>query len=175
MRNFFSKSCLAGLLFFPLSLIADNLEEALSLAYSNNPTIKAERSNLRSLDEMVSSASSMLYPSINISSSYGESSINYGDIDELTFHPQISSIEAKQILFSGGRLINNRLKAVNAVKAGRANLRIIEQDTLFAAADVFFSVLKSQKIVELMKSNFDILSERLIVTKIQFEVELPLL
>ena len=170
MRNFFSKSCLAVLLFFPLSLIADNLEEALSLAYSNNPTIKAERSNLRSLDEMVSSASSRFYPSINISSSYGESSINYGDIDELTFHPQISSIEAKQILFSGGRLINNRLKAVNVVKAGRANLRIIEQDTLFAAADVFFSVLKNQKIVELMKSNFDILSERLIVTKIQFEV-----
>ncbi len=170
MRNFFFRFYIAGLLFFPSSLTADTLEDALSLAYLNSPVIKAERSNLRSLDEMVSSASSMLYPSISISSSYGESSINYGDIDELTLHPQISSIEAKQILFSGGRLINNRLKAVNVVKAGRANLKIIEQDTLFAAADVFFSVLKSQKIVELMESNFEILSERLIVTKIQFEV-----
>ena len=170
MRNFFFRFYIAGLLFFPSSLTADTLEDALSLAYLNSPVIKAERSNLRSLDEMVSSASSMFYPSISISSSYGESSINYGDIDELTLHPQISSIEAKQILFSGGRLINNRLKAVNVVKAGRANLKIIEQDTLFAAADVFFSVLKSQKIVELMESNFEILSERLIVTKIQFEV-----
>ena len=67
-------------------------------------------------------------------------------------------------------MVNNRLQSINSVKAGRANLRIVEQEILFNAADSFFGVLKSQKIVELMESNFEILTERLVVTKIQFEV-----
>ena len=149
---------------------SETLEQALSLAYKNNPVIKGERSFLRSLDEDVSSASSRFFPRISVSTSYGESSLNYGNDNEIKLQPKVSKIEAKQILFSGGRLVNNRLQSINSVKAGRANLRIVEQEILFNAADSFFGVLKSQKIVELMESNFEILTERLVVTKIQFEV-----
>ena len=149
---------------------SETLEQALSLAYKNNPIIEGERSFLRSLDEDVSSASSRFFPIISISTSYGESSLNYGNDNEIKLQPKVSKIEAKQILFSGGRLVNNRLQSINSVKAGRANLRIVEQEILFNAADSFFGVLKSQKIVELMESNFEILTERLVVTKIQFEV-----
>lgn len=149
---------------------SETLEQALSLAYKNNPIIEGERSFLRSLDEDVSSASSRFFPRISISTSYGESSLNYGNDNEIKLQPKVSKIEAKQILFSGGRLVNNRLQSINSVKAGRANLRIVEQEILFNAADSFFGVLKSQKIVELMESNFEILTERLVVTKIQFEV-----
>ena len=149
---------------------SETLEQALSLAYKNNPIIEGERSFLRSLDEDVSSDSSRFFPRISISTSYGESSLNYGNDNEIKLQPKVSKIEAKQILFSGGRLVNNRLQSINSVKAGRANLRIVEQEILFNAADSFFGVLKSQKIVELMESNFEILTERLVVTKIQFEV-----
>ena len=149
---------------------SETLEQALSLAYKNNPIIEGERSFLRSLDEDVSSASSRFFPRISVSTSYGESSLNYGNDNEIKLQPKVSKIEAKQILFSGGRLVNNRLQSINSVKAGRANLRIVEQEILFNAADSFFGVLKSQKIVELMESNFEILTERLVVTKIQFEV-----
>ena len=150
--------------------MSETLEEALSLAYKKNPVIEGERSLLKSLDEDVSSASSRFFPSIGISTSYGESSLNYGEADEIKLQPQVSKIEVKQILFSGGKLVNNRLQSVSLVKAGRASLRIVEQEILYSAADAFFSVLKSQKIVELMESNFQILTERLTVTKIQFDV-----
>ena len=109
-------------------------------------------------------------PSVSISTSYGESSLNYGEANEIKLEPKVSKIEARQILFAGGRLVNNRLQSINTVKAGRANLRIVEQDILFTAADAFFGVLKSKKIIELMESNFQILTERLVVTKIQFDV-----
>ena len=110
---------------------SETLEQALSLAYKNNPIINGERSFLRSLDEDVASASSRFFPRISVSTSYGESSLNYGNDNEIKLQPKVSKIEAKQILFSGGRLVNNRLQSINSVKAGRANLRIVEQEILF--------------------------------------------
>ena len=170
MKNINLKVFFIFSLFISSSAISETLEEALTFAYEKNPVINGERSSLRSLDEDVSSASSRFFPSLSISTSYGESSLNYGEADEIKLQPRVSKIEAKQILFSGGRLVNERLKAVNIVEAGRASLRIVEQEILYSAADAFFNVLKSQKIVELMESNFKILTERLTVTKIQFEV-----
>ena len=170
MKNNYFKVYFIFSLFISPSVMSETLEDALSLAYEKNPVIEGERSLLKSLDEDVSSASSRFFPSIGISTSYGESSLNYGEIDEIKLQPRVSKIEVKQILFSGGKLVNNRLKSVSLVKAGRASLRIAEQEILYAAADAFFNVLKSQKIVELMESNFQILTERLAVTKIQFDV-----
>jgi len=170
MQKINSKISILLSFFLCAPCFSETLEQALSFAYKNNPVIKGERSFLRSLDEDVSSASSRFFPRISVSTSYGESSLNYGNDNEIKLQPKVSKIEAKQILFSGGRLVNNRLQSINSVKAGRANLRIVEQEILFNAADSFFGVLKSQKIVELMESNFEILTERLVVTKIQFEV-----
>ena len=170
MEKFHLKIFFLFSFFISSTCLASSLEQALTLAYKNNPVIEGERSSLRSLDEDVSSASSKFLPRISISTSYGESSLNYGEANEIKLKPKVSKIEARQILFAGGRLVNNRLQSVNTVKAGRANLRIVEQDILFTAADAFFGVLKSKKIIELMESNFQILTERLVVTKIQFDV-----
>ena len=170
MEKFHLKIFFLFSFFISSTCLASSLEQALTLAYKNNPVIEGERSSLRSLDEDVSSASSKFLPRISISTSYGESSLNYGEANEIKLEPKVSKIEARQILFAGGRLVNNRLQSINTVKAGRANLRIVEQDILFTAADVFFGVLKSKKIIELMESNFQILTERLVVTKIQFDV-----
>ena len=170
MEKFHLKIFFLFSFFISSTCFASSLEQALTLAYKNNPVIEGERSSLRSLDEDVSSASSKFLPRISISTSYGESSLNYGEANEIKLEPKVSKIEARQILFAGGRLVNNRLQSINTVKAGRANLRIVEQDILFTAADAFFGVLKSKKIIELMESNFQILTERLVVTKIQFDV-----
>ena len=170
MEKFHLKIFFLFSFFISSTCLASSLEQALTLAYKNNPVIEGERSSLRSLDEDVSSASSKFLPRISISTSYGESSLNYGEANEIKLEPKVSKIEARQILFAGGRLVNNRLQSINTVKAGRANLRIVEQDILFTAADAFFGVLKSKKIIELMESNFQILTERLVVTKIQFDV-----
>ena len=170
MEKFHLKIFFLFSFFISSTCFGSSLEQALTLAYKNNPVIEGERSSLRSLDEDVSSASSKFLPSVSISTSYGESSLNYGEANEIKLEPKVSKIEARQILFAGGRLVNNRLQSINTVKAGRANLRIVEQDILFTAADAFFGVLKSKKIIELMESNFQILTERLVVTKIQFDV-----
>ena len=157
-------------LFLNTQLFANTLEEALSLAYKNNPSIQAKRSDLRANDELVSISSSEFFPKIRIVGSYGESITNYKETDEIRLKPKVAKIEAEQIIFSGGRLINNRSQSLNFVAASRADLNILEQEILFSAAEAFFNVLTSKKIVELREVNLDVLNERLEVAKIQFEV-----
>ena len=157
-------------LFLNTQLLSNTLEEALSLAYKKNPLIQAKRADLRSDDELVSMSSSEFYPKIRIIGSYGETVVNYNETDEIKLKPNVAKIEAEQIIFSGGRLLNNRSQSLNFVAASRADLNILEQEILFAAAEAFFNVLTNQKIVELREVNLDVLNERLEVAKIQFEV-----
>ena len=157
-------------LFLNTQLFANTLEEALSLAYKNNPSIQAKRSDLRANDELVSISSSEFFPKIRVVGSYGESITNYKETDEIRLKPKVAKIEAEQIIFSGGRLVNNRSQSLNFVAASRADLNILEQEILFSAAEAFFNVLTSKKIVELREVNLDVLNERLEVAKIQFEV-----
>ena len=157
-------------LFLNTQLLSNTLEEALSLAYKKNPLIQAKRADLRSDDELVSMSSSEFYPKIRIIGSYGETVVNYNETDEIKLKPNVAKIEAEQIIFSGGRLLNNRSQSLNFVAASRADLNILEQEILFAAAESFFNVLTNQKIVELREVNLDVLNERLEVAKIQFEV-----
>ena len=157
-------------LFLNTQLFANTLEEALSLAYKNNPSIQAKRSDLRANDELVSISSSEFFPKIRVVGFYGETITNYKETDEIKLKPRVAKIEAEQIIFSGGRLINNRFQSLNFVAAIRADLNILEQEILFSAAEAFFNVLTNQKIVELREVNLDVLNERLEVAKIQFEV-----
>ena len=166
MKFFFLIFCL----FINTQLLANTLEEALSLAYKNNPSIQAKRSDLRANDELVSISSSEFFPKIRVVGSYGEAITNYKETDEIRLKPKVAKIEAEQIIFSGGRLVNNRYQSLNFVAASRADLNILEQEILFSAAEAFFNVLTSQKIVELREVNLDVLNERLEVAKIQFEV-----
>ena len=139
-------------LFLSNNLTATTLEEALSLAYKKNPSIQAKRANLRSNDELVSISTSEFYPKIRIIGSYGETVTNYNDTDEIKLEPSVAKVEAEQIIFSGGRLLNNRYQSLNFVAASRADLNILEQEVLFSAAEAFFNVLTSQKIVELREN-----------------------
>lgn len=166
MKIFFLIFCL----FLNTTLQANSLEEALSLAYKKNPSIQAKRANLRSIDELVSLSSSEFYPKIRFIGSYGETVTNYNDTNEIKLKPSVAKVEAEQIIFSGGRLLNNRSQSLNLVAASRADLNILEQEVLFSAAEAFFNVLTSQKIIELREVNLNVLNERLEVAKIQFEV-----
>ena len=106
MEKFHLKIFFLFSFFISSTCFASSLEQALTLAYKNNPVIEGERSSLRSLDEEVSSASSKFLPSVSISTSYGESSLNYGEANEIKLEPKVSKIEARQILFAGGRYLD---------------------------------------------------------------------
>ena len=130
--------------FVNISVYSETLTSALSHAYTNNPIINSKRAELRSLDENVSAASSQFFPSIEVMGSYSENSLKYGDLDKVTTNPLVGSVSVNQKIFTGGRLISDRLSAVNLVAAGRQSLRDSEQNILFLAAKVYFNYLKTK-------------------------------
>ena len=149
---------------------AETLKSALSNAYLNNPIINSKRAELRSLDENVSAATSQFFPSIEVVGSYSENTLEYGELDKIKTNPLTGSFLVNQKIFTGGKLINDRLSAINLVAAGRQNLNDSEQSILYQAAQAYFNYLKTEQIVKLQQNNFEVLSERLEATKIQFEV-----
>ena len=149
---------------------AETLSSALSNAYLSNPIINSKRAELRSLDENVSAATSQFFPSIEAIGSYSENTLEYGELDKIKTNPLTGSFIINQKIFTGGKLINDRLSAINLVAAGRQKLNDSEQSILYQAAQANFNYLKTEQIVKLQQNNFEVLSERLEATKIQFEV-----
>ena len=149
---------------------AETLSSALSNAYLSNPIINSKRAELRSLDENVSAATSQFFPSIEAIGSYSENTLEYGELDKIKTNPLTGKFLINQKIFTGGKLINDRLSAINLVAAGRQKLNDSEQSILYQAAQAYFNYLKTEQIVKLQQNNFEVLSERLEATKIQFEV-----
>tara|TARA_B100000674_G_scaffold492266_1_gene511894 strand:+ start:811 stop:2175 length:1365 start_codon:yes stop_codon:yes gene_type:complete len=149
---------------------AETLSSALSNAYLNNPVINSKRAELRSLDENVSAATSQFFPSIEVIGTYSENTLEYGELNKIKTNPLAGSFLINQKIFTGGKLINDRLSAINFVNAGRYSLIDSEQSILFQSAQAYFNYLKTEQIVKLQQNNFQVLNERLEATKIQFEV-----
>ena len=134
---------------------AETLKSALSNAYLNNPIINSKRAELRSLDENVSAATSQFFPSIEVVGSYSENTLEYGELDKIKTNPLTGSFLVNQKIFTGGKLINDRLSAIKLVAAGRQNLNDSEQSILYQAAQAYFNYLKTEQIVKLQQNNFE--------------------
>ena len=87
---------------------AQTLEQALSLAYLNNPVLRARRAGLRATDERVSQARSGWRPTVRLRGSVGHKitdnrqNVFAGTRTQET-NPQIFGLEIRQPVFRGLR------------------------------------------------------------------------
>jgi outer membrane protein len=160
---------------------AESLEQALVAAYANNPTLEAQRANLRAVDEQVSQARAGFRPNVSASGDTGyrsfesESRIPSTSFSSLSgangeSHPRGYSFTLTQPIFKGLRNINALREAKATVRAGRESLRTVEQETLLSAVTAYMDVVRDQAIVRLRENNVKVLSEQLTATKDRFEV-----
>ncbi len=158
---------------------AESLERALAAAYTNNPTLNAERARLRATDEEMARARAGYLPNVDFTADWGrrqtitENKIqfpgsNVGRVG--THHPGSYTFTLTQPLFSGLRTRNAVREAQANINAGRESLRSAEQDTLLEAVTAYVDVLRDQAIVRLRESNVKVLAEQLTATKDRFEV-----
>lgn len=159
---------------------AESLQDALSSAYANNPTLNAERAGTRATDEAVPQALARFRPTVNgaltagysASDSRGRVPVNggvwgssYTDTGALT--AQITII---QPLYAGGRLENGLNMAESAVKAQREQLRNQEQTTLLDGVNAYMNVLLTSRVLELRQSNVAFLQEQVRAANDRFSV-----
>lgn len=152
---------------------AETLRDALNAAYTTNPTLRAERANLRANDENVSQAVAGWHPTVVATSDLG---VQLTDQDIAGINrsdgtiPVNANIQVTQPLYQGGRVDAQIGSAEALVRAGRQNLRGTEQDVLLDVVTAFLDVLQNQAVVRLNLNNEERLHRQLEAAQDRFSV-----
>ncbi len=143
---------------------AENLSNALSLAYSNNPTLNAARAGLRATDEGVPQALSGYRPTVTATGSaqrsWTQSDYRSGYLKNSQANTASMAIQVQQILYRGNRTKNGVKQAEAAIQAARESLKSTEQSVLLEVATAYMDILQNQAILELRKQNVAFLEEQ---------------
>ena len=137
---------------------ANTLLDSLNSAYLNNPKLNAERANVRAISHEKEGALSEFRPSITISGYVSEQDNTKGD--ESNYKPSEQSLLIEQKIFQGFGGIANLKKQKYEYNLAKFKLQKIEQEILFAAAEVHANLLLSQKKVDINKINIDLLERQ---------------
>ncbi len=138
---------------------SQTLQEALSAAYRNNPTLLAERAQLRAVDEHVAQALSGWRPTVQIAadarterkavSEAPGGRPNPFAIGDHSYFASDYGMAVKQPIYRGGRTVAATAQAMAEVEAERAHLDSIEQSVMLNAATDYFDVVCDQGLVAL--------------------------
>jgi outer membrane protein len=160
---------------------ADTLESALAYAYANNPQLNSQRALVRATDEGVPTALAGYRPRASITANAGMQSLSttIREIGSTTAlgapasyftqsgvnSPHGVGATVTQNLLNGFQTANRTRQAEAQVFAARETLRNIEQTVLLNAATAYMNLLRDAGILELQRSNLDVLQEQLRQTK----------
>ena len=156
---------------------ARTLQEALTLAYSTNPTLLAARAQLRATDEGIPQALSGWRPTVIVAGSlgYGDGDVrssgrngqNYSRINRDIFSEQAT---LTQPLYNGGNTRATTNQATNRVFGQRARLIATEQQVFSNVVNAFVNVIATQQTLQLNINNEQVLTRQLQATNDRFRV-----
>ena len=153
---------------------AETLTDALSQAYSSNPTLLSARAALRATDETVPQAKSGWRPTVELNGSAGlaqrKSTGPTALNREQDLTPRTYGLEVTQPLYRGGRTVSATEEAEATVLSTRARLLSTEQTVLLRAVTAYIDVLRDAARVQLTRNNEAVLQRQLEATNDRFEV-----
>ncbi|HEX8379833.1 MAG TPA: TolC family protein, partial [Allosphingosinicella sp.] len=149
MRGGLLAAVAAGALLAGAGASAETLREALVQTYNSNPTIMAQRAQLRSLDEDVAVARSQGRPQVSGVAGVNQNIIRRGAVPGRSVN---AGVDLSYPLFNGGRVRNAIRAADERVLAGRANLRATEGDIFTEAVSAYMDVIRDRSIVTLNRN-----------------------
>jgi len=148
------------------SVQAESLNDAIALAYAQNPTLQRSRAAQRATDETYVQTRSQLGPSLS-----ADASTTYNDQRDVAGNRAYTSagISASQTIFASGGIASS-LKASRAnVLSGQENLRSTESGVLLDVISVYTAVRRDQRALQISQDNYDILKQQLDQTQAQFD------
>jgi outer membrane protein len=178
-------AAISGVTMFGAPVVADTIESALIYTYMNNPQLNSQRALVRATDENVPTALAGYRPKASITASIGFQSLS-SKIKEIgsttplnapasyftqsgTNTPHGVGATVTQTLLNGFQTSNRTRLAEGQVFAARETLRNIEQTVLLNAATAYMNLLRDAGILELQRSNLDVLTEQLRQTRLRLE------
>jgi outer membrane protein len=162
--------------------VADTLRMALTQAYQNNPLLNAQRASARATDESVPQALSGYRPRVSLSATvaeqYVDSRTKSTSSTGAATYTSTSGLNASQSY--GGTITQNLLnghatasrtrQAEQLVSAARETLRLSEQSVLLSAATAYMNLIRDDAILQLQRSNVEVLQEQLRQARDRFTV-----
>ena len=149
---------------------ADDLREALVMAYNTNPALQGARAQQRGVDEGVPIARSAGLPSLSGTATYNE--FLKKSANSFTSPDRVFSTDATLSvpIYSGGAVKNSLRAAKTRVEAGQADLRATESGVFSQVVAAYMDVLLGQAVVGLNRTNIERLDVNLRATKDRFEI-----
>jgi outer membrane protein len=157
---------------------AATLEEALTQAWQNNPTLAAERESLAAAQNRVEEAQGGYYPQVKLFGGLGTSHNDVSfmaipgfalPLDEFSLNTRQVGIEADQVLYAGGKVTGTVDIAKHMQEAEEAHMHGVEQGVLLDAAQAYMAVLESQAVLALEQSNENVLKQALDAAQANFD------
>lgn len=151
-------------------VLADDLREALVMAYNTNPAIQAARAQQRAVDEGVPIARSAGLPSLSGSASYSEF------VEGISANPLAADrnfdtqLNLGMPVYAGGGIKNSVRAAETRVDAGRADLRAVETGVFSQVVAIYMDAILAEAVVKLNRVNVQRLEVNLQATKDRFEI-----
>lgn len=149
-----------------VSARAESLNDAIALAYAQNPTLLRSRAAQRATDETYVQTRSQLGPSLS-----ADVSATYNDLPGLGGNRSATAagLSASQTIFASGGIASS-LKASRAnVMSGQEGLRSTESGVLLDVISVYTAVRRDQRALQISQDNYDILKQQLDQTQAQFD------
>jgi outer membrane protein len=164
---------------------AQSLEAALAYAYANNPQLNAQRASVRATDENVPKELAGYRPKASITANAGTQTLSttIREIGSTTAPgaaasyftqsgvnaPRGVGATVRQNVLNGFQTSSKTRQAESQVLAARETLRNTEQTVLLAAATAYMNLLRDGGILELQRSNVEVLLEQLRQAKQRLE------
>ncbi len=147
---------------------ASTLTDALVATYSGNPTLTAQRAQLRATDEQAAIVRSAGRPTLGGTANYTQGLNGLRELQgynrSLTAGAQLSVP-----LFQGGRVHSATRAADSRAASGREALRATEGDVFVQAVTAYMDVLRDRAIVDLNVNNVKVLQTNLDATNDHFQ------
>jgi len=164
---------LAALSLAPSAASAETLAEAIAMAYASNPTLQAQRAQLRALDENWYQARAGYRPTLSVSgrATWSETTIpGTRPLVDVESNSGSAVLSLTQPVYSGGRVAS----AVSAAEAdslsGREGLRRVEAQVLGQVIQSYVDVRRDQEALRIRQTNVAVLQRQLDESRARFEV-----
>ena len=171
-RATFAVMAAAALAVTPAS--AQTLTEAFAYTYNNNPQILAQRALLRATDEQVPQALSNWRPTVTLTGTAGFERAGIAARGSSTqfssFEPRAADLRITQPLYRGGRTEAQTRQAINTVQSTRAQTLGVETQVFQSVAQTYLDVVRDQTLVEVNRSNEQVLRRQLEAKQDRFRV-----
>ena len=159
--------------------LADTLADAIRLAYDTNPTLQAQRAQLRSTDEVYVQARAGYRPTISATAQgfwqwqrIGKPSCTvFGCGDSSPETNQGSAVlNVTQPIYTGGRATAQVRTAEARVLAGREDLRRIEAQVMLSVIQAYVDVRRDEQSLEIFRDNVKVLQRQVDESRARFDV-----